>query len=678
MSNPLVNNYTTPFETTPFEQIKDEHFLDAINEGVKRGKEEILKIKENFDNPTFENTIEALEKSGSLLDRAAGVFYNLHSAESTEKILDLAKEISPILSDYSNDILLDEKLFSMVKNVFENKEKFNLDEVENRLLEKKYKSFVRNGALLADKEKNRLREIDKELSGLSLKFGDNVLAEINKFELYLTEENDVLGIPEGILEAAKITAKEKGKSSGYVFTLDYPSYIPFMTYAENRGLREKMYRAATSKGIKGDELDNQENVKTIIKLRDERAKLLGYKTYSHFVLEERMAEKPENVHGLLDELIEKSLPQGKKDIEETFNFAVENGFDGENIMPWDYFFWSEKLKKDRYSFDAEALRPYFKLENVINGAFLVANKLYGIEFKHRYDIQKYHSDVKTYEVTDRNGDFLGIFYTDFFPRSGKKAGAWMTSYKDQYFENKKDIRPHISIVCNFTKPTSEKPSLLTFDEVTTLFHEFGHALHGLSSKVKYGEFSGTSVLWDFVELPSQILENWCYEKECLDLFAVHYKTGEKIPEDLVEKIKKSSTFQEGYKTLRQLSFGKLDMAWHSTDPAKISDVDDFEKKSVERTAVLPSIKGSGISCSFSHIFQGGYSSGYYSYKWAEVLDADAFESFKEKGIFNKEVADNFYENILSKGGSYSPVKLYERFKGRGPKVDALLKRGGFI
>ncbi|MFC5625019.1 M3 family metallopeptidase [Algoriphagus winogradskyi] len=676
MNNPLLATFATPFDTAPFDQITPKHFLPAIKSAIAEAKEDISKIKAEA-LPTFENTIEALDGSGKRLGIIAGIFFNLNSAETNEEIQSLAREISPLLTEHGNDILLDQALFQRVAQVFEQKDGLKLSPEQVTLLDKTYKSFVRNGAKLKGEKADQLRKIDQELAQNSLKFGENVLAETNKYVHIVDLESDLEGLPEGIKEAAAQIAEEKGEAGKWAFTLDYPSYIPAMTYAKNRALRETLFMANGTKCAKGDELDNQEIIKKILKLRHDRAVLLGYKSHADFVLEERMAKSPSQVISFLDSLLEKAKPKGKAEIKELEAFAKE--LDGlEELKKWDFAYYSELLKKEKYSLDDELLRPYFQLEKVIEGVFQTAEKLFGITFTPRTDIPVYHKDVTAYEVTDKEGKYLSVFYADFFPRPGKRNGAWMTSYKGQSIKEGQDIRPHVSIVCNFTKPTKSKPSLLTFNEVTTLFHEFGHALHGMMAKGSYESLSGTSVFWDFVELPSQIFENWCYEKECLDQFAKHYETGEKIPEDLIEKIKKASNFQQGYQTLRQISFGLLDMAYHSKDPSEITSIRDFEEQVMKPTDLLPKVPGTLMSTSFSHIFQGGYSSGYYSYKWAEVLDADAFELFQEKGVFDKATADSFVKNILSAGGSEHPSVLYKRFRGREPKQDALLKRAGLI
>ena len=674
--NILNSPFNTPYNTAPFSKIKDEHFLNAFKIAIEKTKAEIDAIVNNTELPSFSNTIEALDFSGHELDRISSIFFNLNSAETNDTIQKIAQDVSPLLSEFSNDIRLNEDLFKRVKAVYDAKDDLDLTTEQKTLLDKKYKSFSRNGANLSEDKKKKLREIDKELSKLKLKFGENVLAETNNFEMLITDEKDLAGLPEGTIEAAHQLAESKDKE-GWLFTLDYPSYIPFMTYADNRELRKKLAIAAGKKAFKGDALDNQTNVLNIAKLRFERAQLLGYKTHAHFVLEERMAKTPQKVEAFLNELLEKAKPAAQQEFAELQKFAKD--LDGiEQLEKWDSAYYSEKLKQKLFNIDDEKLKPYFKLENVINGVFSVANKLYDLHFETITNIDKYHDDVLTYKVTNGNGDLVSVFFADFFPRPGKRNGAWMTSFKSQSIKNGVNDRPHISIVCNFTKPTKSKPSLLTFNEVTTLFHEFGHALHGMLANTTYPSLSGTSVYWDFVELPSQVLENWCYEKEALELFATHYETGELIPMELVSKIKESSTFHEGMQTLRQLSFGLLDMSWHGVDPTSIKDVKSHEFNAFKDTQLFPDVEENCMSTSFSHIFQGGYSSGYYSYKWAEVLDADAFEFFKEEGIFNSSVAKKFKDNVLSQGGTEDPMVLYKRFRGKEPKPDALLKRAGLI
>ena len=670
--NPLL----TPFDTAPFSKIENAHFKPAFLQAMKDARAEIDQITANKAEPSFENTIEALEFTGQQLDRISSVFFNLNSAETNEEIQKIAQEISPLLSEFSNDITLNEALFKRIKTVYDQKDSLDLTIEQHTLLDKKYKSFSRNGANLNDDKKKRLREIDSELSKLKLNFGENILAETNKYEKHLTNENDLDGLPEGEKEAAAQMAKSKDKE-GWVITLDYPSYIPFMKYAKNRELRKELSLAFGSKAFHGDELDNQENVLKIANLRFERANLLGYKTHAHFVLEERMAETPEKVHKFLNELLEKAKPAAGKEFAQLEDFAKELDHI-DRLEKWDGSYYSEKLKQKLFNLDDEKLKPYFKLENVISGVFKIAEKLFDLRFEEVTDIDKYNEEVKTYKVYDTSNNFISVFYADFHPRKGKRGGAWMTSYKSQYQRNGENVRPHISNVCNFTRSTPSKPSLLTFNEVTTLFHEFGHGLHGMLANTTYPSLSGTSVFWDFVELPSQVMENWCYEKEALELFATHYETGEVIPMELVQKIKESATFQEGMQTLRQLSFGLLDMSWHGIDPTGITNVKQHETEAFKGTTLYPDTPETCMSTAFAHIFQGGYSSGYYSYKWAEVLDADAFAYFKEKGIFNKEVATKFKDNVLSKGGTENPMVLYKRFRGAEPKVEALLERAGLL
>lgn len=652
-----------------------EDYKPAFEENIKNAKAEIDAIINNPETPTFENTLEALDFAGNPLDRLSSVFFNLNSAETSEEMQKIAQEVSPLLTEFSNDITLNEDLFKRIKAIYDEKDSLNLTTEQQTLLDKKYKGFVRNGALLNDDQKTKLREIDTQLAKLKLIFGENVLAETNNYHLQITNENDLKGLPEGVIEAAKSEAESR-KLEGWIFTLDYPSYIPFLTYADNRELRKELAIAAGKKAFQNNKFDNQNNVKDIVRLRHERANLLGYTSHAHFVLEERMAQNPDKVISFLNDLLEKAKPAAEKEFAELTAFA--NELDGiDHLEKWDGSYYSEKLKQKLFNLDDEKLKPYFKLENVLNGAFTIAKKLYGLTFTEVFDIEKYHEDVTTYEVTDENNELVAVFYADFFPRKGKRNGAWMTSYKSQSIRNGKNDRPHISNVCNFTPPTATKPSLLTFNEVTTLFHEFGHGLHGMLANTVYPSLSGTSVYWDFVELPSQVMENWCYEPEALALFAKHYETGEIIPQEYVEKIKESASFQEGMATMRQISFGLLDMTYHGK-PQKIDDVKAFEEKAFENTKLYPDVAENCMSTSFSHIFQGGYSSGYYSYKWAEVLDADAFAYFQEKGIFDKEVATKFKENVLSKGGTEHPMTLYKKFRGQEPKPEALLKRAGLI
>jgi Zn-dependent oligopeptidase len=675
-----MNSINFPFETkndtTPFSKISVTDYQPAFGQYIKNAKEEIKKIINNSEIPTFENTIEALEFSGEALDRISSVFFNLNAAETSDEMQKIAQEISPLLTEFSNDITLNEDLFKRIKSVYEQRNNLNLTAEQTTLLNHKFKGFSRNGALLSEDKKLKLREIDTELAKLKLTFSENVLAETNNYQLHITKIEDLKGLPEGAIEAAESLAKSKDLP-GWIFTLDHPSYLPFVTYAENRKLRKEIAIAAGKKAFKNNEFDNQAITLKIAKLRFERAQLLGYKTHSHFVLEERMAQNPEKVKNFLNELLDKAKPAANRELAELSAFA--KSLDGiEKLEKWDSSYYSEKLKQHKFNLDDEKLKPYFKLENVLNGAFTIAQKLFGLTFTEVFDIDKYHDEVTTYEVKDEFNELIAIFYADFFPRKGKRNGAWMTSFKSQFIKNGKNERPHISNVCNFTKPTETKPSLLTFNEVTTLFHEFGHGLHGMLANTIYPSLSGTSVYWDFVELPSQVMENWCYEPEALALFAKHFETGEIIPQEYVEKIKESASFQEGMATLRQLSFGLLDMAFHSNDPSEINDIKAFEKATLEATGLFPDVAENCMSVSFSHIFAGGYSSGYYSYKWAEVLDADAFAYFQEHGIFDNEIATKFKDNILSKGGTELPMELYKRFRGQEPQPEALLKRAGLI
>ena len=672
----LTSPFNTKYNTAPFLSIKLDDYKPAFIENISLAKAEIDAIITNGAAPNFENTIEALEFSGNALERLSFVFFNLNAAETSDAMQKIAQEVTPLLTEFSNDITLNEDLFKKIKLVYDQKATLNLTNEQNTLLEKKYKNFSRNGALLSDEKKIKLREIDTELASLKLTFSENVLAETNNYALHITNEADLQGIPDGAIEAAKAAATAKDRS-GWIFTLDHPSYLPFITYADNRALRKQIFIAAGKKAFQNNEFDNQQITLKIAKLRFERANLLGYQTHAHFVLEERMAQNPEVVTSFLNSLLCKAKPAADREFKQLTEFAKNrDGID--QLEKWDGAYYSEKLKQELFAFDDEKLKPYFKLENVLNGAFTIANRLFGLTFTEIFDIDKYHQEVTTYHVTDKLGAFVAVFYADYFPREGKRNGAWMTSFKSQYIKNQQNERPHISNVCNFTKPTDTKPSLLTFNEVTTLFHEFGHGLHGMLANTVYPSLSGTSVFWDFVELPSQIMENWCYEPEALALFAKHYQTNEIIPQHYVEKIKESATFQEGMATLRQVSFGLLDMAFHSNDPSDINDIKTFESTVMEGMSLYPDVAENCMSVAFSHIFAGGYSSGYYSYKWAEVLDADAFAYFQENGIFNNEVATKFKENILSKGGTELPMELYKRFRGQEPDATALLKRAGLL
>ncbi len=672
----LDTRFETPYNTAPFSQLETAAFLPAFKKAIESAKAEIDLIVKNKALASFENTIEALEYTGEQLDRISSIFFNLNAAETNDTIQKIAQDVSPLLTEFSNDVALNTALFERVKAVYNTRESLSLTEEQKTLLDKKYKGFSRNGANLNADQKKILRAIDKELSQLQLTFGENILAETNRYELLLTELSDLDGLPEGAIEAAKQLAEEKHKK-GWLITLDYPSYIPFMTYAKNRVLRQKLALAFGQKGFQNDALDNQDIVLKITQLRYKRAQLLGYQTHAHFVLEERMAKTPETVKTFLEDLLSKALPAAKKEFKELEDFAKKlDNID--RLEKWDSAYYSEKLKQQLFNFDDEQLKPYFKLENVIEGAFEVAQKLFGLQFTQTNEIDAYHKDVLTYKVEDSKQDLVAIFYADFFPRAGKRNGAWMTSYKSQYVKNGINERPHVSIVCNFTKPTSTKPSLLTFNEVTTLFHEFGHALHGMLADTIYPSLSGTSVAWDFVELPSQIMENWCYEKEALALFARHYETAAPIPMNLIDKIRAASTFQQGMQTLRQLSFGLLDMSWHGIDPCNIVAVKQHESAAFQATQLFPDVAENCMSTAFAHIFQGGYSSGYYSYKWAEVLDADAFEYFKENDLFDPKIAERFKTHVLSKGGTQDPLELYVKFRGQKPRAEALLRRSGLL
>jgi peptidyl-dipeptidase Dcp len=676
--NPLLIRSTLFDEAVPFQQIKIEHYLPAVDEGIRLAKEKIEKIKANENRANFENTIEALEFASEQMEYAVGVYFNLFSANANDQFQSLAKDISSRVAAFQSDVNLDAKLFEKIKYVHDHRGQLHLSSEKNRLLENYYKDFVRNGAMLSNEDKEKLRSLDQDISILSPQFAENVLKSTNAFELLITNKSDLSGLPEGVIEAAALTAKSKGHKEGtWVFNLQYPSFGPFLQYGDNRELREKLWRAYNKRAY-NDEFDNQALILKTVDLKHKRAQLLGFRNHAEFVLQERMAQTSEQVFNFLQRLLVASKPAAIKDLAELKQFMKELS-GNEDIKPWDTAYYSEKLKEKNYKLNSEELRPYFSLEKVVQGAFDHAKKLYGLVFRPIENIETYHPDVKVYEVHDQGSDeYIGLFYTDFFPRETKKGGAWATTYRNQGYHGGKLMRPHASIVCNFTKPTTTKPSLLSYDEVNTLFHEFGHALHGLLSKCHYRSLSGNNVYWDFVELPSQIMENWIEEKEGLDLFAHHYETNAGMPDSLIEKIKRAALFQSGMMTLRQLSFSLLDMAWHTTNPAKITSVSEFETAATESTRLLPKIEGSSFSCAFTHIFAGGYSAGYYSYKWAEVLDADAFEFFKEKGLFNQEVAKLFREFILSKGGTEHPMELYKKFRGREPDANALLRRDGLI
>jgi peptidyl-dipeptidase Dcp len=673
LNNPLLHKFETPFNTVPFNEIKLEHFLPAVKIGITKGLENLNNIQINSDKPTFKNTILTLESCSEDLDTALSVYFNLYSSEADDEFQKLAEEISPIISDFSNDIYLNEKLFSRVKVVFENIN--SLDKEDARLTEKQYKSFVRSGALLSDIDKEKMRDVDRKLSVLSPRFSKNVLNATNAFELWIEDGKELDGLPESTLIAAKESAEAKGRDDAWLFTLQMPSFAPFIKYAKNRRLREKMFMASRTKCTSG-EFNNCENILEITQLKFEKAQLLGFDTYADFILADRMAENISTVNKFMDNLFDPSITAAKMDIKHIADYAKElDGID--SLKPWDTSYYSEKLKEDKFGFDDEALRPFFSVDSVLKGAFEIAGKLYNLNFEKLENIQVFHPDVSVFEVTENN-EHIGLLYIDLFPRATKKSGAWMNELRSQGLTRGKVERPQVTLTCNLTKPTANTPSLLTLREVETIFHEFGHCLHGLLSDCTYQSIGGTSVKWDFVELPSQIMENWVTEKEALDLFAKHYKTGKEISEEIIDKVRSSRQFLSGLNSIRQLQFGYLDMSYHAVDPREILDPVAHEKEVLNKTQLLELIDGTSISCSFSHIFAGGYSAGYYSYKWAEVLDADAFEKFKEDGIFNKETAKSFRENILSKGNLENPKELYMKFRGAEPSTDALLKREGLI
>lgn len=674
--NPFFFRYNTPFDTPPFNEIKTEHYEPAFDEGIKQLDSEVQAIANETQPATFENTIVALERSGKLLNKVSSAFFNVLNAEADDEMMEISQRISPKLSESSNNIFLNEKLFARVKSVYEQKDRLNLSTEDAKLLEETFESFSVRGANLNPEDKEKYRKLSTDLSILSLTFDQNALKDKNRYELLLTDEKDLSGLPESIREAAAHRAKEKGKE-GWLFNLTAPSYVPFMRYADSRKLREAMYREYMSVGNKGDEYDNKEIIRQIVNIRLEIARLMGYNTYAEYSLKHTMAKNPATVYNLLDQLLAAYKPVAINEYNAVQGFAMGTEKENITVMPWDWSYYSEKLKDIRFDVNDEMTRPYFELNNVKKGVFGLATQLYGITFKENKDIPVYHPEVDAYEVYDADGKFLSILYTDFHPRDGKQSGAWMNSIKEQQHEaDGKDSRPQIIIVMNFTRPTETKPSLLTFDEVNTLLHEFGHALHGMFAEEKYASLSGTNVYRDFVELPSQLMENWLTEKEFLDQIAVHYETGEKIPQELVRKLVDASNFNTGYFCCRQLSFGLLDMAWHTQIVPFEGDVITFEKQAWAQTVIVPEVPGTLMSSSFGHIFSGGYAAGYYGYKWAEVLDADAFSVFKEAGIFNKDVARSFRENILSKGGTEDPAILYKRFRGQEPTIDALLIRNG--
>ena len=674
--NPLLSENQTLHGTMPFHLIKTEHYEPAILKGMEIHNQEIEAIINQTDAPTFANTIVALEKSGALLNQVSTVFGNLLSAETNDEMQAIAERIMPQLSEHSNNITLNEKLFARIKAVYDTTDKEQLGKEEQMLLQNTYDGFIRSGANLTPEQKERFRQISAEMSVLTLRFSQNNLKETNAYELAI-QADQLDGLPESALHAYAQTAQEKGKE-GHIVTLQAPSFVPFMKYSQHRELREQLFMAYNTQCTHDNEYNNMEIVKKLVNLRLERAQLLGFQTAADYVLTRRMAEKSENVYKLLNQLLEAYTPTAHKEVEEVQALAKELEGEDFQLMPWDWAYYSEKLKEKKFNLNEEALRPYFELNNVIGGVFGLATRLYGITFQENKEIPVYHPDVTAYEVFDKDGSFLAVLYADFHPRAGKRSGAWMTSYKEQWKDENGNSRPHISVVMNFTKPSGDKPALLSFGEVNTFLHEFGHALHGMFANTTYQSLSGTNVYWDFVELPSQIMENFAIEKDFLNTFAKHYETGENIPEEMIQRLVDASNFNVAYACLRQLSFGLLDMAWYTRTEPFEGDVRSYEKQAWSQTQILPSCKETCMTVQFSHIMAGGYSAGYYSYKWAEVLDADAFSLFQEKGIFNPEVANSFREHVLSKGGTEHPMTLYKRFRGQEPGIDALLKRNGIL
>ena len=675
MNNPLLSESGAPYGTPAFDKIKVENYKPAFEAAIGEGRQEIKEIIENPEEPSFENTIEALENAGRALDRVSNIFFNLNEACTNPEMQQFAEDISPILTEYQMSVLLNPDLFARIKAVYEKKESLNLDIEQAKLLEETYKSFARNGANLNEDQKAEFAKIEEALSIATLKFGRNVLSATNAFTLNLTDEADLEGLPDYVRDMAALEAKNRGQE-GWTFTLNQPSYGPFLKYSAKRDLREKMWRAYNSKCV-GGEFDNTATIHEIVDLRIKEAQMLGYNTYADYVLEERMAKNQETVNGFLADLRQKTYPFALRDVAEIQAYAEKNGFAGK-IMPWDFSYWSEKYKDEKYSLNEELLKPYFELSSVQTALFSLANRLYGLNFKERNDIPLYHPDVKTFEVTGEDGRFMAILYIDYFPRESKSGGAWMTSFREEGIFDGVEERPFVSLVTNFTKPTENEPSLLTFDEFTTILHEFGHALHGMLAEGKYSSLTGTNVARDFVELPSQLMENWAYEPEYLQSFAKHYKTGEIIPQGLIDRIVAAKNYLAGYSSIRQLNFGTVDMAWHSINAMPEADVVTFEQEIVDRAPIMPSVEGIVFSPSFGHIFSGGYAAGYYSYKWAEVLEADAFSYFKETGIFNKQTASEFRKKILSKGGTVDADILFRDFRGRDPRPDALLEKAGMI
>ena len=673
--NPFFQVYDTPYNVPPFDKIKNEHFKPAILEGIKRHEEEINAIANASAAPTFDNTILAMENAGELLSNVNVVFSNLNSANTNKEIQNIAKETAPNLSAHRDNIYLNEKLFARVKALWDKKETLGLNLEQAKILDNSYKDFVRSGANLSDSDKAILRKINGELSITSLKYGQNILAETNKYELVIESKKDLAGLPQGLIDAAAADAKAKGKEGKWVFTLSNSSVMPFLQYSSNRELRKQIWNAYQTRGNHDDELDNKKNAVELANLRGQKARLLGFKSHSNYVLEESMAKTPENVNKLLNDLWKPALEIAKTEASDIQKMMAKDGIKGA-VQPYDWRYYTEKIRKERFDLDEEELKPYFSLENVRKGVFQVTEKLYGIQFKELYNVPKYHQEASVWEVTEANGTLVGVIYMDFHPRDSKRGGAWMTSYRTQKTVDGKRLAPVISIVCNFTKPSGDTPALLTFDEVSTFFHEFGHALHGLLSNVTYKSLAGTSVPRDFVELPSQIMENWAAEPEVLKMYAKHYKTGEVIPEALVNKLKKAGTFDQGFATTEYLAASLLDLAYHSQTKDITTDANTFEKAAMTKIGLIESIIPRYRSTYFSHIFSGGYSSGYYSYIWSGVLDTDAFEAFKTTTLFNPEKAKSFRENVLEKGGTEDPMVLYKRFRGAEPSIEPLLRKRG--
>ena len=676
--NPFFSEFENQYGIPPFESIKPEHYMPAFKEGIKQQQAEYDAIANNKDSATFANTIEALELSGRLLQKVSGVFFNLYSAETNEKLDTIANEVSPLLSEHADNLYLNDAIFARVKSLYNNRENLQLNQEQNRILEKYYKNFVRSGADLNPADKEKLREINKKLSLAELTFGQNLLADNNAYQKFVTDKEELKGLPESVVQSAAEAAKAAGQEGKWLFTISKASFMPVLQYGENRALRKELLLAWANRSDNNDANDNKAVIKQILQLRIQKAKLLGFETPADFILDNTMAKTPEKVYEFLASVWQPALNQAKKEAAELQKLRDAEG-KGEKLEAWDWWYYAEKLRKAKFDLDEEAIRPYFKMENVRQGAFDLAGKLYGLKFMQLTDMPKYHADVEAFEITDADGSLIGIIYTDYFPRPGKRAGAWMSNYTEQLYRDGKNIRPVIVNVGNFTKPTSDKPSLLSMDDVQTLFHEFGHALHGLLSQTTYLSLSGTNVVRDFVELPSQIMENWCFEPQVIKTYAKHYQTGEVMPDEMIEKIQKAGTFNQGFVMTELLSAAILDMDYHSLKNADNLDVNTFEKASMEKMGMIPEIIVRYRSTNFNHIFAGGYSAGYYSYTWAEVLDADAYQAFVETGdIYNKEVATAFRKNILEKGDSEEAMKLYLKFRGKEPNPAALLVKRGFI